>query len=183
MGDPTYVRLTDRLATGGSWSDLDSGFAIGGFDVKKFPKDDTRAADAVRSAVRAGILEEASKAEFDEVEAAHAVVTELPERQRAHQEGALRLQADETRRKIQKRRTAAPEPEEEPDVDDDDLDDEDEDDDEPDDNYDEMTNAELKEEIEKRDGVSLPSKVNKRTLIETLRADDATRDRGGQPGI
>lgn len=156
MGDPTYVRLTDRLATGGSWSDLDSGFAIGGYDVKAFPKGDARAEEAVRAAIRAGILEEASRAEFEEVKMAHAAQIEHPSNQLGHQEGAVRLAAEEQRRRIAARRAGTA------------LDGG-----ERDDGYDTMTVAELKAEIENRDGVSLPPKVNKTNLIAVLRADDA----------
>lgn len=66
--DPKYVRLCDRLAFNGSWTDIESGFSIGGLDVQEFPSDDKpRQKVAVQKALRQGILEEASKEEFDKI--------------------------------------------------------------------------------------------------------------------
>lgn len=68
--DPTYVRLPDRLTTG-CIADLESGWFIGGNDVKKFPDAEAspQAAAFVRDKVRQGHLEPASKAEHEEVQA------------------------------------------------------------------------------------------------------------------
>lgn len=65
--DPQYVRLTNRLGlqmvadvTGGS------GWSISGLDVKEFPDDEDEAA-YVRVQLGRGVLEPATKAEYEEV--------------------------------------------------------------------------------------------------------------------
>lgn len=66
--DPKYVRLPDRLV-GGIVADVlgNSDWSIGGNDVRKFPEDDEFAAEFVRSQLRNGNLEPASKAEWEEL--------------------------------------------------------------------------------------------------------------------
>lgn len=64
--DPSYVRLAERVS-GGMCVDLTSGWGVSGEDVRKFPKDDQYASEFARTKLRAGILEEAGKAEWDAV--------------------------------------------------------------------------------------------------------------------
>lgn len=65
--DPKYVRLSDRLSSG-SFVDTYSHWGITGLDVVEFPADGTPAAqEFVRDGLRRGLLEAASKAEFEEV--------------------------------------------------------------------------------------------------------------------
>jgi hypothetical protein len=90
--DPQYVRLNDNLADHGSLADVSgSGWSIGGSDVQEFPADDDDAVDFVRTKLRLGVLEPASRAEYDEAhpeeepfEVERKMVVEIP-----HQEGRL----------------------------------------------------------------------------------------------
>lgn len=67
--DPSYVRLANRLSlqTIADISEFGSGWSISGLDVKEFPED-TEAARYVRLKVGQGVLETASRAEFEEVQ-------------------------------------------------------------------------------------------------------------------
>lgn len=66
--DPKYVRLSDRLSNG-TLVDTYSHWGITGLDVIEFPVDGTPAAqEFVRGALRRGLLEGASKAEFEEIQ-------------------------------------------------------------------------------------------------------------------
>jgi hypothetical protein len=67
--DPKYVRLTARLARG-IVTDLNTGFTISGLDVQPFPNPKERplAARFVRDRLNRGVLEPASKAEYEEVQ-------------------------------------------------------------------------------------------------------------------
>lgn len=65
--DPKYVRLATRLQEGIVADVLGSGWSIAGLDVRKFPEKDKEAQRFVRSRLNSGLLEPASKAEWDEV--------------------------------------------------------------------------------------------------------------------
>lgn len=65
---PKYVRLNDRLCQQ-VVADLDSGWSIAGLDVKEVPADSPAQAKVVKRYIQQGILEPASRAEFDEVQA------------------------------------------------------------------------------------------------------------------
>lgn len=67
MADPKYVRLSDRLSRG-MLVDVESHWSIAGLDVVEFPQDEPGAAQYVRDALRRGLLEEAGKAEFEEIQ-------------------------------------------------------------------------------------------------------------------
>lgn len=72
--DPKYVRLSDR-ASSGTLVDTYSHWGISGLDVVEFPADGSEAAQAfVRGALRSGLLESASRAEYDEVQNANEAV-------------------------------------------------------------------------------------------------------------
>lgn len=111
--DPKYVRLNDRLSRS-VLVDVETHWGISGMDVQEFPgKELPRAQAFVRDALRRGLLEGASKAEYDEIQDVHqelaAAVPDAPtsdyERQviRAHQEAQLQ----KTSRSLQRRVTAA----------------------------------------------------------------------------
>lgn len=77
MSTPKYVRLVERLSRG-TLVDLNSGWGISGFDVKETPGDeDPRAQEFVKTALRQGKLEEASKAEFEEISDSNDAAREL----------------------------------------------------------------------------------------------------------
>ena len=95
--DPSYVRLTERLS-GSVLLDVNSGWSISGLDVQGFPED-KGAANFVRTKVRAGALEEASKAEFDEVESSKKSATSTEEAG-GFQEGRLQADAEKARKKL-----------------------------------------------------------------------------------
>lgn len=63
--DPQYVRLATRLSRGMVCDVKGSGWSISGLDVRKFPEGNV-AARFVRAKVNAGVLEPASKAEWEE---------------------------------------------------------------------------------------------------------------------
>lgn len=79
VSDPSYVTLSARNALG-MCADIIGGsrWSISGYDVKPFPAEtNPRAQQFVREMVRRGVLEEASKAEYEEVQdAAKAVQDE-----------------------------------------------------------------------------------------------------------
>lgn len=78
--NPQYVRLPERLLSGNVTDVVGgSGWGISGFDVKEFPdeNDDPVAYAFVKDAVRAGLLEEASTAEFKSVQKAINAVSEV----------------------------------------------------------------------------------------------------------
>jgi hypothetical protein len=107
MADPKYVRLNDALSRG-MRADLNSGFSIAGLDVQPMPDQDEepRRYDYVRSELRAGRLEGASKAEYDEVhpdvlkdmgvKVERTVKVEAPPVQESH----IQREARKARRKI-----------------------------------------------------------------------------------
>lgn len=68
MAYPKYIRLADHL-TRGMRADINSGFSIAGYDVKEAPdqEDYPEQAAFVKRELSAGRLEQASKAEYDEV--------------------------------------------------------------------------------------------------------------------
>lgn len=68
MADPKYVRLADHLVHG-MRADLVSGFSIAGYDVVEMPdsEEDEDAYRYVKAELAAGRVEQASKAEYDEV--------------------------------------------------------------------------------------------------------------------
>lgn len=63
--DPKYVRLATRLSRGMVCDVQGSGWSISGLDVRKFPEGNV-AARFVRSRLNAGLLEPASKSEWEE---------------------------------------------------------------------------------------------------------------------
>jgi hypothetical protein len=74
MSDPKYVRLNNELVYSRSLVvDTYSHWSISGLDVKAFPDPERHPAQAefVRDALRRGLIEVASQAEFEEVQAAH----------------------------------------------------------------------------------------------------------------
>lgn len=87
--DPKYVRLSNALQGGIICDVHGSGWSIAGFDVKEFPEDKNEAR-YVRSKVNAGLLEPASKAEYDEAQGGD-LAAEVARQQKAgvHQEGKL----------------------------------------------------------------------------------------------
>lgn len=103
---PGFVRLNEVLAPQGSLSDVDSGWSIGGYDVQPYPEDEAEAT-FVRSRLRAGVLEVASQAEFDEahgedddlVEIKREVKIEVP-----YQEGQVREAAKASRARLMEAR-------------------------------------------------------------------------------
>lgn len=106
--DPQFVRLNDNLADHGSLADVTgSGWSIGGMDVQEFPEEE-EAAVYVRQKLRLGVLEPASRAEFDEahpeeeeIEVERKMVVEIP-----HQEGRLHREVQQGRRRMQEARSA-----------------------------------------------------------------------------
>lgn len=73
MATPKYVRLRDGVTACADVTPGGSLWAISGNNVKEFPKDNPQAAAFVKTRLREGVLEEASRAEFDDV---HAPVDE-----------------------------------------------------------------------------------------------------------
>ncbi len=78
---PAYVRLPaeGEVLPVGILADIDggTGWSISGLDVKETPDDDDPAQKFVRTALNAGRLEEATKDEFDAVQAAHKELAKL----------------------------------------------------------------------------------------------------------
>jgi len=108
--DPTHVRLPERLLSG-SMADLDSGWFIGGHDVKVFPDPEANpvAAAYVRDKLRKGHLEAASPEEHKVVQdsrraMSQAHVDQLNEHDAhdryGHQEAALQAIGVDTRKKL-----------------------------------------------------------------------------------
>lgn len=64
--NPKYVRLASRLSRGMQADVQGSGWSIAGLDVRGFPED-FQAARYVRGLLNSGVLEPASKSEWDEV--------------------------------------------------------------------------------------------------------------------
>jgi hypothetical protein len=106
--DPQFVRLNDNLADHGSLADVTgSGWSIGGMDVQEFPDEEVAAA-YVRGKLRLGVLEPASRAEYDEahpeeepIEIERKQIVEIP-----HQEGRLHREVQQGRRRMQEARSA-----------------------------------------------------------------------------
>jgi hypothetical protein len=76
VNDPSYVTLSARNALG-MCADIIGGsrWSISGYDVKPFPPDtNPRAQQFVRTMIRQGVLEEASRAEYKEVQDANEAV-------------------------------------------------------------------------------------------------------------
>jgi hypothetical protein len=99
--DPKYVRLregVDALA-----DVMTSRWSITGLDVLEFPADDNKASTFVREKLRAGVLEPASKAEFEEVQEMHSESFKTKDGE-FHQESEIRATAAANRAKIEKRR-------------------------------------------------------------------------------
>lgn len=61
---PDYIRLADHMVTG-LVVDMETGWSISGYDVQPFPEDREQAR-FVKRRINAGIIEPATKAEFDE---------------------------------------------------------------------------------------------------------------------
>lgn len=116
--DPKYVRLATRLSRGMVCDVKGSGWSISGLDVRQFPTT-PQAARFVRAKLNAGVLEPASKSEWDE---AHddalekEVLAQNPdyrEKASAVQEGRLQRVAREQQAKLAERLSADAEAEEE----------------------------------------------------------------------
>lgn len=112
MAQAKYVRLRDGLHTG-VLVDVESGWGISGMDVKPFPEDDPVAASFVSGRVAAGVLEGASKAEYDEVTGSNDALLEAVggdtvrvELARPHQEHVIQSLADSGRKATAERMAA-----------------------------------------------------------------------------
>lgn len=114
--NPSHVRLPERL-TVGMLADLDSGWVIGGNDVKPFPDaaKNPVAANFVKDKLRQGHLEPASAEEHKVVEDSRKQMSEahlqhLDEREAhdryGHQEAALQDIGVDTRAKLKELRDA-----------------------------------------------------------------------------
>jgi hypothetical protein len=106
--DPSYVRLATRLQNG-IVCDVDgSGWSIAGLDVRKFPED-KQAARYVRAKLNAGLLEPASKAEWEDAHddaVEQEVLRQAPdyrEKASAVQEGQIQRVAREARQRIEEK--------------------------------------------------------------------------------
>jgi hypothetical protein len=102
--DPNYVKLAKRLQRG-IQADLRSGWSIAGLDVQKFPSEDKVAAKYVRTALRDGRLEAATKSEYETVqEEAAAVADSSPsyarEERALHQEQQIRDKAAASAKRV-----------------------------------------------------------------------------------
>lgn len=98
--DPQYVRLSTQLQEGIVCDVQGSGWSIAGYDVKKFPEKKEEAR-FVRSKLNAGMLESASKAEYDEAKG-EDLAAEVARQAKAgvHQEGKLQEVAAEVTAKL-----------------------------------------------------------------------------------
>lgn len=116
--DPKYVRLATRLSKGMVCDVQGSGWSISGLDVRQFPKD-TVAARFVRAKLNAGVLEHASKSEWDEAHDSsleEEVLSQNPdykEKASAVQEGRVQRAAREATAKLAERQSADADAEEE----------------------------------------------------------------------
>lgn len=169
--NPGYVRLRDSLSLG-IQVDLASGWGISGKDVRRFPEDPV-AARWARRMLNAGVLEEASKAEWDEVheddlvdpddDTPRVVFREegpIPENKLRH----LSDQARRRREEASKARRASPPAEEESES-------------VTDDAYSGLSKDEL---VSLADERGLSTTGNARTLARRLRADDAAAESEGE---
>lgn len=103
-----YVRLADRLARG-CQVDINSGWSIAGLDVVEYPDEGTLAETFVKTALSRGVLEYASRAEFDEVMEERnrnfheeaGIDVERPKVEGYLQEGHLAGLHEESRRKLE----------------------------------------------------------------------------------
>lgn len=108
---PSYVRLADRLCLG-MQVDIESGWGISGFDVRAFPdEEENPVAHAwAKRQLQLGNLEEAGKAEWDEVHEVDVAGTDGVERvilvdaDKGIPENKLREQIRSTGQTLQKRR-------------------------------------------------------------------------------
>jgi hypothetical protein len=164
-----YVRLPDRLATG-SLSDVNSGWSIGGLDVRPVPDEKLNpvAYAFVQGYLRTGHLEEASKAEHDEVreldrELAKAHLGTLDEFEAAarggYQEGTIQQRVTETQSRIKSSRATVSE-----------SSDEDDEETEEGGDYSTMSKADLVAEAENR---GLDSSGTKADIVARLEEADA----------
>jgi hypothetical protein len=163
---PSYVRLAPRL-TKGMVADLESGWTIGGLDVRRTPEKQKApgAYKFVRKALADGRLEAASQAEWEEVHDTEEIEGEaLVGRPRAttlnSQEAHVQRAAAEGRQRIEASRRAAS-------SDSEDSDDSSDDDDEDDDGLDELSKAQL---VDRARSLGLDTNGNKETLKERLRS-------------
>ena len=120
MADVSFVRLNRRL-TGQIIADLNSGFSVSGMAVVPYPdavKQPEQAAYA-RSALNRGILEEASRAEYEEQQEVNEELSKAGFFSDAHKDEVLSYQEHlvverqaEARARIQAKRAETEEPEE-----------------------------------------------------------------------
>lgn len=108
--DPSYVRLANRLSLQmvADISEFGSGWSISGLDVKEFPED-IDAARYVRLKLGQGVLEPATKAEFEEIhdeDDALEVVARYRDPSQPHpwQEAEVQRVHAERRRQIESKR-------------------------------------------------------------------------------
>ncbi len=173
--DPKYVRLTQENRSG-SAHDLVTGWSIGGYDVQKFPSDE-RSADYVRNLISNRRLEAASEEEFELV---HGKSNWSTPEGKTHQESDMREQAakvrgelderrlddyassdytsEEGRKESPRRKTEEPDEDEEP---------EDDRDNEEPIYLDDLDPAQLRA-LAKKDGVKVPPRASKETLVKLL---------------
>lgn len=106
---PSYVRLAERLADV-TLVDIRSGWGISGQDVRHFPKDDPVAAEWCQDQIRRGNIEEAGKAEWDDVHEGDLAYEDDEENVLVIREAAVKtesqyqLQAAKKRRELQEKR-------------------------------------------------------------------------------
>jgi len=120
MADVSFVRLNRRL-TGQIIADLNSGFSVSGMAVVPYPdavKQPEQAAYA-RSALNRGVLEEASRAEYEEQQEVNQELSKAGFFSDAHKEDVLSYQEHlvverqkEARARVEAKRAETEEPEE-----------------------------------------------------------------------
>lgn len=170
---PKYVRLTNRLS-GRTCVDLNSGWSISGLDVVEVPerKASPNAHRFIREKLNRGILEPASRAEYEEVqEAAEESRERFSDRLEAlsslgiapaslgfavHQEGTVQRLAQQRRAKIEEKRSKT-------------SDEEDEISPEEADDYNDLKVDQLRSLLQDRE---LPTEGNKADLVARLEESD-----------
>lgn len=170
---PKYVRLTNRLS-GRTCVDLQSGWSISGLDVVEVPdrKKSPNAHRFIRDKLNRGVLEPASRAEFEEVEEASEESRErFAQRLQGlsslgirpaslgfavHQEGEVQKAAQDRRASIEAKRAQTSDEEDE--VDPDEVE-----------NYDDLKVPQLRSLLQDRE---LPTDGTKAELVARLEESD-----------
>lgn len=170
---PKYVRLSPRLSRG-CLVDLNSGFSISGLDVVETPdrKKSPLAGRFIKSKLNQGVLEPASKAEYEEVEETRESARNSFNKRLAYlaeiggvadlvgmatwQESKIQDAADASRAKLSR-----------------------EEDDEEDEyeevSYSRLTVKQLQNELDERE-LEYPSTANKAALVDLLETSDAEEE-------